>query len=256
MLLYLTTVLFYRNQDLNLKNISNQLKNKTVIITGASRGIGFETATRLASDGHHVIAIARSKDKLELLKSHNPDQITIYSFDLNNESEFSQLVSSIKKLITKVDILINNAGALINKPFENLTDEDWQQMIDVNLFSGVRLIRELLPVMHSGSHIVNISSMGGFQGSQKFPGLSAYSVAKGALVILTESLAKELNDRGIHINCLCLGAVQTEMLGQAFPGFKAPVTAAEMAAFITDFAVKHGHFFNGKILPVAMNDPE
>jgi 3-oxoacyl-[acyl-carrier protein] reductase len=105
------------------------------------------------------------------------------------------------------------------------------------------------------SHVVNISSMGGINGSVKFSGLSAYSAAKGGLGILTECLAEEYRDSGISFNCLALGSVQTEMLEEAFPGYRAPLTAHEMARFIVDFAINGHKFFNGKILPVSISTP-
>ena len=97
--------------------------------------------------------------------------------------------------------------------------------------------------------------MGGFQGSTKFAGLSAYSSSKSALSGLTECLAEELKDRNIAVNCLALGAVQTEMLGKAFPGYKAPLSAAKMAEFICEFALTGQLFFNGKIIPVSSTTP-
>jgi NAD(P)-dependent dehydrogenase (short-subunit alcohol dehydrogenase family) len=97
--------------------------------------------------------------------------------------------------------------------------------------------------------------MGGFQGSDKFPGLSAYSVTKGTLSILTECLAVELQDKNIKVNCLCLGAVQTEMLNEAFPGLTAPVEASQMGTYISDFVINGHTFYNGKVLPVALQNP-
>ena len=120
-----------------------------------------------------------------------------------------------------------------------------------------RLHRRLLVLAAAGkAHVVIIGSMGGLQGSKKFPGLSAYSAAKGALAILTECLAEEWKQVGISVNCLCLGAVNTEMLDEAFPGYKAPVNAADMARFIGDFALSAHDFMNGRILPVALSDPD
>jgi NAD(P)-dependent dehydrogenase (short-subunit alcohol dehydrogenase family) len=128
-------------------------------------------------------------------------------------------------------------------------------MLQSNVISHFRMIQHILPLMQSGSHIVNIGSMGGFQGSVKFPGLSAYSASKAALHTLTECLAFELAETGIKINCLALGSAQTEMLEAAFPGYQSPVMAFEMGKYVTDFA-KTGHkFFNGKILPVAVTTP-
>ena len=97
--------------------------------------------------------------------------------------------------------------------------------------------------------------MGGFQGSSKFPGLSLYSASKGAVAVLTEAMAEEFKDEGISVNCLALGAVQTEMLEEAFPGYKAPLSADEMGKYIAGFALTGNRYFNGKILPVSVSTP-
>lgn len=109
--------------------------------------------------------------------------------------------------------------------------------------------------MREGGHIVNISSMGGFQGSVKFPGLSAYSASKGALAILTECLAEELKDKNIKVNCLALGSSQTEMFEAAFPGMQAGTLAFEMGRYVADFALNGSKYFNGKIIPVSNTTP-
>ena len=100
-----------------------------------------------------------------------------------------------------------------------------------------------------------ISSMGGIQGSAKFPGLAAYSSSKGAVITLTELLAEEYKETGPAFNALALGAVQTEMLEAAFPGYQAPVSAAEMAKYIGDFALTGHHYYNGKVLQVSKTTP-
>lgn len=230
--------------------------SKTAIVTGASRGIGFETSFALAEKSHKVIAVARSNDDLKKLAETHPDLIRPFPADLTVDEDIKRLVEEISNTYGTVDILINNAGALINKSFEELTGEDWQKMINVNLLTVVDLTRYLLSSFNDRAHILNISSMGGFQGSDKFPGLSAYSVAKGALSILSECLSVELSNRNIMSNTLCLGAVQTEMLEEAFPGFEAPVSAKEMGSYIAEFALEGSKFYNGKILPVALSNPE
>ena len=231
-----------------------------IIITGASSGIGFETTLEFSLQKENkIVAIARSADKLrkllEIAKSINPDCTLLpVEFDIVND-DYAALVPFLKERLGTVDILINNAGALINKPFLETTEVDLGEMLQSNVISHFRMIQNVLPLMQSGGHIVNIGSMGGFQGSVKFPGLSAYSASKGALHTLTECLAFELADTGIKINCLALGSAQTEMLEAAFPGYQSPVMAFEMGKYVTDFA-KTGHkFFNGKILPVAVTTP-
>ena len=228
---------------------------KNIVITGASKGIGFETVLTLANQGHTVIATARSLDKLNALPVKSAaGRIIPVAADLSSETGISPILEEAWKL-PRVDVLINNAGTLINKPFMDTSLKDWNYLLEVNLLSAVRLVKALKPNFGEGSHIVNISSMGGFQGSEKFPGLAAYSTSKGALSILTECLSAEFSGDGIAVNCLCLGAVQTEMLSEAFPGYEAPVQPEEMAAFISDFAINAHKYMNGRVLPVALNNP-
>lgn len=233
-----------------------------IIVTGASRGIGFEVAKQLASiSDNRVIAVARSKEKLKALQKtcidhNNNNNLIPIVFDLTNTLQYeNSLIKQINCQFDKVDILINNAGFLVNKTFEQLSTADIGSMIQVNLIAPARLIQCLLPMMKKNSHVVNISSMGGFQGSQKFPGLSIYSATKAGLASLTECLAEEYKDSGISFNCLALGATDTEMLNEAFPGYKAPFTAEEMASFIVDFALTKHKFMNGKIIPVTISTP-
>jgi NAD(P)-dependent dehydrogenase (short-subunit alcohol dehydrogenase family) len=219
-----------------------------IVISGAGKGIGKALSHILTQQGHQVFGFSRS------IHSQQSDQFRTFQFDLS-ERDFTPLTAAVHDSFDTVDILINNAGLLINKPFLDLTDEDIDRSFEVNLKAPARLIRALAPKMRAESHIVNISSMGGFQGSVKFPGLSVYSASKGALGILTEALALELNEQNIKVNALALGAAQTEMLAQAFPGLKAPLSADEMAEFIAWFAVNGHRFFNGKVLPVSVSTP-
>lgn len=233
-----------------------------IVITGASSGIGFEAVLDLtANKNHQVIALARSADKLrklhEIASSLNHDGGKLYpaQFDIVYDNYPDSLVPFIQSKFGSVDILINNAGALINKPFLESTAEDFAQMLQSNLIGHVNMIRHIVPLMTNGGHIVNISSMGGFQGSSKFPGLSAYSSSKGALSILTECLAEEFKDRNIQVNCLALGSSQTEMFEAAFPGVEAGTLAFEMGRYVAEFAQNGNKYFNGKVLPVANTTP-
>jgi 3-oxoacyl-[acyl-carrier protein] reductase len=227
----------------------------SILITGASRGIGYQTALRFASEKHQVIAVARSRSNLDDLCKEGGKNISSHCVDLSDSAQITGFCRSLSDSGGKISHIIHNAGLLINKPFYEMTDPDWLALLEANLMSAVRLIRELLPVMSTPSHIVLISSMGGFQGSSKFPGLSGYSTSKAALAVLAECLATELSDRQISVNCLCLGAVQTEMLERAFPGYQAPVSADEMAGYLYDFALNGSRYFNGRILPVTLGDP-
>jgi short-subunit dehydrogenase len=231
-----------------------------IIVTGASQGIGFELVRILsANPEHRVMALARnakSLEKLQLLcREENGNDILILSLDLSIPDFQLRVEEKLQEVMPSVDVLVNNAGLLIHKPVEEFDEKDFDSIFNVNVKSAFLLIQALLPFFSRPSHVVNIGSIGGFQGSVKFPGLSLYSASKGALAILSESLALELKDRKIKVNCLALGSAQTEMLAKAFPGYKAPLSATEMASFIADFAV-HGHrYFNGKILPVALSTP-
>ena len=229
-----------------------------IVITGASSGIGRETAIRLSQEPvNRIFAIARNRKSLTSLSGaagHN-NIIPVPMDVTSGRSSLSELKKRLERDAGSVDILINNAGHLVNKPFEDHTEADIAQSVSVNFTSAARLTAELLPLMVRGSHVVNIGSMGGFQGSLKFPGLAWYSATKGALAVLTECLAAEFAERGISFNCLCPGAVQTEMFQKAFPGYSAPVSPFDMAGFIADFAVNGNKFFNGKILPVAVSIP-
>lgn len=223
---------------------------KTYLVTGASRGIGNDIVRALAEAGHRVIAAARSAQALEELAMAYPGRVVAAPADLSTDAGCAAMAR-----FGPVDGVAHAAGLLINKPFHELTDEDWQTMWDANVMSAVRLARHLSPVLAPGAHVVLIGSMGGVQGSSKYPGLSAYSATKGALSVLTECLATEWSARGVSVNCLALGAVQTDMLAQAFPGYQAPVSSSQMGAYIASFLSTAGHLHNGKILQVALHNP-
>lgn len=232
-----------------------------ILITGASSGVGFEAVIELIHQpGHRIIALARSQDKLtrllEISQTLNPDCVLYpVAFDIVHDdyTDLKQFVTT--RFEGKIDVLINNAGALINKPFTDSGEADFVEMLQSNYLGHVRMIQAMLLLMAKNSHILNIGSMGGFQGSAKFSGLSAYSASKAALHTLTECLAQELAPQEIKVNCLALGSAQTEMLERAFPGYESPVMAYEMGKYIADFALTGHKFFNGKILPVALSTP-
>lgn len=232
-----------------------------IVITGASKGLGFETVMAFAREsGNKIVAISRNKQLLEKLQEecsglNSVSDLLIIPCDLASVDLVNNLPDKILKFISSIDILINNAGLLINKPIANLTGEDFDKIFNTNVKSVFILIQSLLPYFSSSSHIVNIGSMGGFQGSSKYSGLSLYSASKGAIAILTECVAEELKEKGIRVNCLAIGSVQTEMFDTAFPGQKAQLSSGQMAEFIKNFAQNGHHFMNGKIIPVSLNAP-
>ncbi len=225
---------------------------KNIIITGTSRGIGFELVKLFSGKGYRVLALSRNEKPVRDLHLDNVDS---FSFDLGKPEDYKQVHHFIKNEWQQVDVLINNAGTLLNKPFAETTMDDFELVYKCNVFGVAELTRIVLPHMNKDGHVVTISSMGGVQGSVKFPGLSAYSSSKGAVISLTELLAEEYKETGPSFNVLALGAVQTEMLAEAFPNYQAPTTALQMAEYIFDFSLNGNKFYNGKLLQVSNSTP-
>lgn len=224
---------------------------KNIIITGTSRGIGYALAQQLANAGHQVLALSRNNP--DTLSEHK--NIHCLSIDLSNQDDLEKISAFISHSWQKIDCIIHNAGSLVFKPFAQTTQADFENVYQVNVFAVANLTRICLPFLQKGSHVVTISSMGGIQGSLKFAGLAAYSSSKGAVITLTELLAEEFKEQGIAFNVLALGAVQTEMLAEAFPGYQAPISADGMANYIADFTLNGNKYFNGKVIQVSSTNP-
>lgn len=231
----------------------------TIVITGTGKGIGYETALQLSADENNtIIAVSRSEKGLKKLSDKSKGKIKTVCFDFKFYKGIpSLLIPEIKKLAKHVDVLINNAGILIKKNITELSTTDIEEAYSVNVFAPMLLIKELLPVMGGKirTHIVNIASMGGVQGSVKFSGLSAYSSTKAALINLTECLAVELKEKNIAVNCVAFGSVQTEMFGEAFPSVKAGISVADASKYLADFSLNGNKYFNGKVLEVSSTTP-
>lgn len=228
--------------------------SKTIVIVGASRGIGKAMVDLFAKDAtHKVYALSRDEEKMR-------KQFAMYSnvecrtYDLSANDRIAQL-DHIFSSVDSIDVLINNAGYLVNKPFDEISARDFDRSYQVNVIGVMQTVQTLLPKLEKGAHVVNISSMGGFQGTVKFPGLMAYSTSKAALVSFTEMFAEEYKDSKIKMNCLCLGAVQTEMLHEAFPGYEALVSPEEMAEYICNFALTAHQWMHGRVIPVSLTTP-
>lgn len=230
------------------------MMHKNILIVGASKGIGAELVSRFSDlESMHVIALARNIESNN--KWSEKENVSVFNFDLASNTMKEDL-SMILSGYNQIDYVINNAGLLVNKPFLELTNNDIHESYDVNVIGVMKSLQIVLPKMFlTGGHVVNISSMGGFQGTVKFSGLSSYSSSKAALVNITEMLAEEFKETKVKFNCLCLGAVQTEMLEKAFPGYEAPITANKMAEYIADFTINAFHWMNGKIIPVSLSTP-
>ena len=222
---------------------------KTIVVTGTSSGIGNEICIQAAKLNYKVISISRN---VEPLKGING--IDSYSVDITDENSIKNFIDDLQNRDLKVDILVNNAGHLSNKLFGETSYESFKQTFDVNVFGLAEITRSLIPFINKSGHVINISSIGGVNGSKKFPGLSVYSSSKAAVIALTEVLAEEYPE-GPSFNVLALGAVQTEMLAEAFPDYKAPLSAKEMANYIYDFSLTGNTFYNGKVLQVSSTTP-
>ncbi|MDN6279470.1 MAG: SDR family oxidoreductase [Psychroflexus sp.] len=225
---------------------------KTIVITGTSRGIGYELVRLFAEAGHYVFALSRNHQPILDLNLKNVESL---SCDLTDEKNLSETVQKILQKKAKIDVLINNAGQFLKQDFKDTVMKEVESVYKTNVFGVFGLTSHLIEHFAEPAHVVTISSMGGVQGSVKFPGLAAYSSSKAAVITLTELLAEEYKDTGISFNVLALGAVQTEMLAAAFPGVEAPVSALEMADYIFDFALKGNRYYNGKLLQVANSTP-
>ncbi|HRG59831.1 MAG TPA: SDR family oxidoreductase [Bacteroidia bacterium] len=230
-----------------------------IVITGSSRGIGFELMKKFISvpnKQYTVYSLSRNiKEQSQLSKLH--ENLCPIKCDITNLAELENALGLIKQKCKTIDIIINNAGLLLNKPFLEINSQEIDDVFNTNFKSPFFIIKQLFSELNNSeiAHIVNISSMGGFQGAQKFSGLSVYSSSKAALACLSECLAAEFKATPIKINTLCIGAVQTEMLTEAFPDYVAPVSASQMAEFIFNFALNNYKLMNGMIIPVALSTP-
>ena len=228
-----------------------------ILITGAGKGIGFECCKEALKLGHEVFGVSRSVEQLKYLQNEYTENLHVFSTNLISNNAIQSLVSEITSLTASIDILINNAGLILNKSFFDINENELSQVFKTNVFVPFLLTQAVMPLMRNSQqkHIVNISSMGGVNGTSKFAGLSAYSSSKGALSTLTECLAEELKLENIRVNALAIGAVDTLMLREAFPGYKACVTACEMAKHIISFSTAQPILYNGKVIQVSNSTP-
>lgn len=183
---------------------------KVAIVTGASRGIGREIARKLSKQGIKVIAnYNKSEEQAKILQNENPE-IDIFKADVSSREEVKQMVNYALEKYGKIDILINNAGISENKLFTDVTDEDWNKIINNNLYSAFCVTQEVLPNMihNKEGNIINISSVWGMIGASCE---SIYSISKAGMDAMTKSLAKELGPSNIRVNSIAPGIIDTEM---------------------------------------------
>jgi short-subunit dehydrogenase len=233
----------------------------TFFITGVGSGIGMETAIYAVSQGHHVVGTLRKTSQAEKLLSrvsNSAGKLDILYIDLLNKGFERDILNGLESLRVKsIHCVINIAGTLDITPLKEFEYHVMEKVMQINLYAPAMIISVLQPYLKGveNANIINITSMSGFQGSVRFPGLAIYGASKAALASLSESLSVELEKDGIHINALAIGSVNTEMLQTAFPDFQASINPKEMGEYIFSFAINGSRFFNGKTIPVAITNP-
>lgn len=225
---------------------------KNIIITGTSRGIGFELVKELAKKGHQILALSRNEKPIQNLNLPN---VTTFPVDITQDKDIDKAHAFVQKKWKKVDVLIHNAGQIVKDSFEKINPENLKKVYEINVFGVFFLTQKLMSCFSEKSHIIAISSMGGIQGSVKFPELTAYSSSKAAVINLMEVLAEEYKETGPVFNALALGAVETEMFQEAFPEGQTDLKPKDMAQYISHFALNGHKVYNGKVLQVSNSTP-
>lgn len=236
--------------------------NKVAIVTGGGRGIGAKTATMLAEEGAKVVVVSRTASELStVVESFDHDkfsgEMVAVTADVSIEEDVAKLFSFTKEKFGLCDILVNNAAIIKVEDFERVTVESWDQTMAVNVRGVFLCCKQAFTHMQnseSGGSIVNLSSLGGLQGTEKFKGFTSYSVSKFAMVGLTETLAVEGKPYHIRVNCVAPGAVDTKMLQQAAPFLKTDTTPEDVAKTILFLAdEKQSKCLNGTTVPIYSN---
>ncbi len=230
-----------------------------VAITGTSRGIGEQLVSQFINNTacNKIYCLSRHHSNLAALAGAKEKCIPV-KLDLSKpETLTEQIKQSPLNEETRLNFLVNNAGYLSNKGFEEFNYAQSLALFNVNYFSPLALIKQLLPKIKQATprHIINISSMAGFQGSVKFPGLVHYGASKGALAAATEILAQEFTSLQIPVNCLALGSVDTQMFSEAFPSAVAQTSASTIAEYVSNFLINGWKVANGKIFPLSLGTP-
>lgn len=226
---------------MNASSLSLPLRDRVALITGGGRGIGAATAEALACKGARVIVASRTETELTTtvarIQSAGLDATSII-LDVADEAAVDAAFAGIAAEFGRLDILVNNAAILSSGPFAEMAMADWDRLLAVNLRGAVLCARQAFRLMRErGGSIVNVSSLGGVSGTEKFPGYTAYTVSKFALTGLTEALAAEGREHRIRVNAVAPGAVDTAMLRQAAPHLRTetgPADVAKVIAFLCD----------------------
>jgi NAD(P)-dependent dehydrogenase (short-subunit alcohol dehydrogenase family) len=223
-----------------------EFQQRIAVVTGASSGIGASCARKLAERGAHVAVFARSLDKLRELAARHEDRMLAVSGDVAEEADIERLFAETESRFGACDLLINNAGMIDPKPIEATSADDWDRMFAVNVRGAFLCARRALRAMKSGAAIVNVASISGVIGPEKFPGWISYCASKGAVISMTEAMAVELKGRGVRVNCVSPGSVDTKMWAEASGGAPADMTPDEVAETILFLASERSRPMNGQ----------
>jgi NAD(P)-dependent dehydrogenase (short-subunit alcohol dehydrogenase family) len=234
------------------------IKERVAIVTGAGRGVGRATARLFAREGARVVLFGRTQAHIEEARQEIESlggQALAIAGDVANEEDVRSLFQEAKSVYGRVDILVNSAGIVALRPFVDMDAETWDRVIAVNLRGTFLCCREAFRVMseQKGGVIVNISSLSGVKGVEKFPGLSAYNVSKSGVAGLTEILAVEGKPYNIRVCAVSPGAVDTEMLRQAAPHLKASMTPDDLADILLFMVDDTGRMLNGSNIELFTN---
>ena len=196
------------------------LKNKTALVTGASRGIGKAIALGLAKEGANVVVNysnsgKKAEDVVNEIKKLNSKSIALKA-DVSNFDEVKRMIESTKKIFKKVDILVNNAGIIRDRTLKKMSIEEWNRVININLSGVFNVTKLVLPLMDVGGRIINISSVVGQNGNF---GQCNYSASKAGIIGFSKSLAKELGKKKITVNVIAPGYIKTDIT-KDIPFFK------------------------------------
>lgn len=227
-----------------------EFANVVSVVTGASSGIGLATVRKLAANGARVVMFARSAEVIQAIEKEDPERFLAVAGNAAEETDLERLFAMSMKRFGACELLVNAAGTFEAARVMDMCVKQWDLVFAVNvraIFLASKLALEQMVPLRRGS-IVNIASISGITGPQKFPLLSSYCASKAALIAFTEALAVEVKDQGIRVNCVSPGSVDTPMLRRAAPGLAPDMTADEVAETILFLASARSRPINGQNL--------